>query len=238
MSSTTRKTVPKVPKTPIRGRKDQRQPLTPSLSAALGQLQLSNNNGGRTTPPAKSGTLGSKDADTSINPFLETSVPVGQSLKTTAIFGTSSRAPGSRPGSRAGSRPGSRAGSRPGSPNKRSKSASGTKNTVNLYGMETKLDVIDISEWPSNKKEKESSSKDPTPRKRSKSQTGAVSVLNWTIYESHLTYYTAPTFDDRRIWGSIFYGTQPACQRSQHDPASIRFPRQLSCSFVEACLSS
>lgn len=146
-----------------------------------------------------SGVLGTDIGDESINPFLETSVPIGQSLKSQAIFGggglsnsgSSSRVKegssrpgsraGSRPGSRAGSRPGSRAGSRPGSPTKRSKSAHGPKNTVNLFGMETKLDIVDISEWPLNKKEKTSTADasggtDGKTRKRAKSQSGAVSV--------------------------------------------------------------
>jgi hypothetical protein len=50
--------------------------------------------------------------------------------------------------------------------------------------METKLDIIDISEWPLNKKEKTSGATsgdasigpDGKPRKRSKSQSGAVSA--------------------------------------------------------------
>lgn len=220
----------KAPKTTSRGRQEKREdqpepepertPLTPSLTHALNALNIAESNGSNKhssdTPntsnysPIKMATLnfgggggaGSNDiGDVSINPFLETSVPIGQSLKSQAIFGGNGLSSsghghgtsrpgsrtGSRPTSRTGSRPGSRAGSRPGSPSKRSKSAHGPKNTVNLYGMETKLDIIDISEWPLNKKEKEKNSTNATEdtttgitdgrvRKRSKSQTGAVSV--------------------------------------------------------------
>lgn len=157
----------------MRGRKDNRDPLAQSLSNALGALQLGNGHN-----DTFDSLLGSPDV--SINPFLETSVPLGQSLKAAAIFGTTNgipRAPGSRPRSRSGSRPGSRSGSRPNSPHKRSKSAQGPRNTVNLYGMETKLDIIEISEWPLNaKKDKDASSNNPTPRKRAKSQSGGVSA--------------------------------------------------------------
>jgi hypothetical protein len=188
MSSTSRKAANKTPKTPARGRKDNREPLTPGLTHALNGLKLN-----KEDPSSSSfvtSTMG--EADISVNPFLETSIPLGQSLKNTAIFGggggsasrTQSSRPNSRPGSRNGSRPNSRAGSRSGSPNKRSKSAHGPKNTVNLYGMETKLDIIEISAWPLNKKdEKKDSSNEATPRRRTKSQSNAVSIrLFWVRF--------------------------------------------------------
>ncbi|KAG8851734.1 ubiquitin-protein transferase activating protein, partial [Serendipita sp. 411] len=235
MSTTTRK-IPsktKTPKAPARGRKEEREPLTPSLSHALNGLTLNNNTGSTSSnkrarrdpesiSPDKSIAFG--DPDKSINPFLETSVPLGQSLKTTAIFGTggsTSKTPGSRPnsrpGSRAGSRPGSRAGSRSTTPNKRSKSAHGARNTVNLYGMETKLDIIDISEWSSNnaqKKEKETTSKEPTPRKRSKSQSNVRP-------RSGTEEYGDRYFADRNPNATVLSFSPPRAGSIENSPAHI-----------------
>ncbi|KAG8787535.1 ubiquitin-protein transferase activating protein [Serendipita sp. 397] len=87
MSTTTRK-IPsktKTPKAPARGRKEEREPLTPSLSHALNGLTLNNNTGSTSSnkrarrdpesiSPDKSIAFG--DPDKSINPFLETSVPL------------------------------------------------------------------------------------------------------------------------------------------------------------------
>ncbi|KAG8819461.1 ubiquitin-protein transferase activating protein, partial [Serendipita sp. 399] len=240
MSTATRK-VPsktKTPKAPSRGRKDQREPLTPSLSHALSGLNINNTNTEPTpttttskhgrqdtgsASPVKFMALG--DPDVSINPFLETSVPIGQSLKTTAIFGSgganaraSGSKPSSRPGSRAGSRPSSRAGSRPTTPNKRSKSAHSARNTVSLYGMETKLDIIDISEWSMNntqqKKEKDAVSKEPTPRKRSKSQS---SVRPRSGTEDYGDRY----FADRNPHATVLSFSPPRAGSTENSPAHI-----------------
>ena len=130
------KTAPKVPKTPTRGRQTKtREPLTPSLTKALNNLNL------RSVSPIKQ--VSKIGPDVSINPFLEHQVPIGQSLRNNALFGgggSGKSRPSSRPGSRAGSRPGSRSGS----PTKRSRSASRgrTKNVVTICGVEQRLDIV------------------------------------------------------------------------------------------------
>jgi hypothetical protein len=131
------KAAPKVPKTPTRGRQAKaREPLTPSLTKALNNLNL------RSVSPIKQ--VSKIGPDVSINPFLEHQVPIGQSLRDNALFrgGSGKSRPSSRPGSRAGSRPGSR----PGSPTKRSRSASRsrTKNVVTICGVEQRLDIVQL----------------------------------------------------------------------------------------------
>ena len=132
------KAAPQVPRTATRGRKAKaREPLTPSLTKALNNLNL------RSVSPIKQ--VSKIGPDVSINPFLEHQVPIGQSLRNNALFGgggSGKSRPSSRPGSRAGSRPGSR----PGSPTKRSRSASRsrTKNVVTICGVEQRLDIVQM----------------------------------------------------------------------------------------------
>lgn len=136
------KAAPQVPKTPTRGRRAKaREPLTPSLTNALNSLNL------RSVSPIKQ--VSKIGPDVSINPFLEHQVPIGQSLRTNALFGGGGGGGSgkkSRPSSR--SRAGSRPGSRPGSPTKqqrsRSASRSRTKNVVTICGVEQRLDIVQL----------------------------------------------------------------------------------------------
>lgn len=153
---------PQVPKTPTRGRQAKgRQPLTPSLTNALNNLNL------RSVSPIKQ--VAKIGPDVSINPFLEHQVPIGQSLRKNALFGggggRKSRPP-SRPGSRAGSRPGSR----PGSPTKRSRSASRsrTKNVVTICGVEQRLDIVQLDYPIRALSNSQKSAEEPAPKPNGK----------------------------------------------------------------------
>ncbi|CCA70183.1 related to cell cycle protein p55cdc [Serendipita indica DSM 11827] len=257
---------PKTSSVPSRGRKEQREPLTPSLSHALGGLNLNASSrgqgdkektktgseksrskrgeddslmspinlvvgraAGNTGASRGSGRVGEGgvslrddsrdvDADESINPFLETSVPLGQPLKMFSSSGRSAKTGGSstsagvtsggvggtassRPASRTGSRPSSRTGSRPGSPNKRSKSAHGPKNTVNLVAIE----------------QKDAASKEPTPtpRKRSKSQTNA---RPRSIHDEYGDRFIA----DRNPNATVLSFTPPKAGSTENSPAHMQ----------------
>lgn len=149
---------PNVPKTPTRGRKAKaREPLTPSLTNALNNLNL------RSISPIKQ--VAKIGPDASINPFLEHQVPIGQSLRNNALFGG-----GGSGKSRPSSRPGSRAGSRPGSPTKRSRSASRgrTKNVVTICGFEQRLDIVQLDYPIKALANSQKSAEEPAPKPNGK----------------------------------------------------------------------
>ena len=210
------KTAPKLPKTPTRGRQAKtREPLTPSLTKALNNLNL------RSVSPIKQVTKNGPYFP--IETFLEHRVPIGQALRNNALFsggdGGKSRTP-SRPGSRAASHPGSR----PGSPTKHSRSASRsrTKNVVTFCGVEQRLDIVQMDNLAKALSNSQKSAEEAAPKapngKGPKRTEPCSSVVRFLLSPILYLLRVDHPFHSAVATGQVYHATQSRGDSSRIQP--------------------